>query len=69
MKLKKFDNFKRHMEKILSSKYFMAAIIATAAILVICHPISEFPSSSHFAERGKLLFHGIKDKSISFSMP
>ncbi|MEA3306431.1 MAG: hypothetical protein U9Q34_01435, partial [Elusimicrobiota bacterium] len=69
MNLKTLDNFKRFLEKILSSDYFIGAIFTIATILIICHPIYELSEILSYADRGKMLLHGIKSEAISYSMP
>jgi len=72
---KKIINIKKLMilnafwKKILSSKYFLGTIIILATAFVIRRPAYEFSEILSYADRGKMLLHGIKSTSISYSMP
>jgi tetratricopeptide (TPR) repeat protein len=69
MNIKKFNDFKHVLEKILSSKYFLGTIIILATAFVIHRPAYDFSEILSYADRGKMLLHGIKNTSISYSMP
>ncbi|MCG2724871.1 MAG: hypothetical protein L6420_01220 [Elusimicrobia bacterium] len=72
--MKKFDKFKSALEKILSSKYFLGSLIVMAIAFVMYRPAYEFSEIISYADRGKMLLHGIKTeaigyRAISYSMP